>query len=210
MNPQQEELIRSLVLQKRSREDIKHEVISQGFSSKGFEESYVKMLNETHMEEPKTATTTTAEKLEAMGFTSDAPSSLKGKSTRSHFFPVIIVVCVLFIGVYLFLVYGMHFSFDLSHRNGGANGQDDMSVADSVLRSKVDVTAESAQYYDHTMGSYDGVCTGIAVVNPIKCSATAENYSIFTVLSTGDVYCTDSSGFKGILDHLSDGNGLCK
>jgi hypothetical protein len=83
------------------------------------------------------------------------------------------------------------------------------SFADLLTQSKVESTAASARIYGTNMGSYDGVCKDISVVDPVFCSASNDAYVIYAPLQAGGAYCTDSTGFSGTIDSAVSGSS-CK
>ena len=78
--------------------------------------------------------------------------------------------------------------------NSQATEEAHVSVADSILQTKVDSTVASARIYRKRMGTYDGVCRDITVVAPVACKETNEQFVIFVPLSNATEYCVDSTG----------------
>jgi hypothetical protein len=83
------------------------------------------------------------------------------------------------------------------------------SFADLLTQSKVESTAASARIYGTNMGSYEGVCKDISVVDPVVCSASNKAYAIYAPLQAGGAYCTDSTGYSGVIDSAVSGSS-CK
>jgi hypothetical protein len=71
------------------------------------------------------------------------------------------------------------------------------TFSDSVLEAKVETTMASVKLFGGRMGSYDGACDDITVVDPIVCRHSDRAYVVFAPLSIGQYYCVDAQGFKG-------------
>ncbi len=93
---------------------------------------------------------------------------------------------------------------------GSAEIQDGINFNDFLLQQKVAATAASAGLYVGKMGSYEGVCGDITVVEPIQCLETAETFAVFAALSNGQYYCSDSASFSGQVDSPLRDTALCQ
>ena len=80
--------------------------------------------------------------------------------------------------------------------------------ADAAIKSTINNTRAQAElFYDDNSNSYTGLCSNDVIDNAATavanaggsaaadvCDASATEYRITSVLSTGDYYCVDSSG----------------
>jgi len=90
------------------------------------------------------------------------------------------------------------------------NTEGGLTFNDFLLQSNVKGTEASARIWGSTMGSYDGVCSDIAVVDPVVCQESGTSYVIYAPLSNGTYYCLDSSGFNGVIESTSGVQESCQ
>jgi hypothetical protein len=81
---------------------------------------------------------------------------------------------------------------------------------DLVTKSNVETTAASATVYHGRMGSYEGVCQDISVVDPIQCRQNGESFMIFAPVSTGELYCIDNTSFSGTIPGINTAQTSCQ
>ena len=85
-----------------------------------------------------------------------------------------------------------------------------LNFSDFLMQQKVAATAASANMYGGRMGSYEGVCSDITIVDPIQCAETPETFAIFAPLSDGQYYCSDSTSFTGTITGPLRDTVLCQ
>ena len=93
-----------------------------------------------------------------------------------------------------------------SNQRTAASGH---TLEDSLLQTKVEQTVVSGNIQAGRMGSYDGVCTDIVVVAPIRCEQSVTGYSLSAPMSDGTYFCVDSEGFKGFIEKRPAQASLC-
>lgn len=204
--------IKKLLQEGKYKDDIKRELISQGFASDGYEVLYEKLIVELGIEEPKKPATRT--------FTPDITFNTKNdvhadypRPKRHRMSPLPLVLFLVLVGAAFFFWQQSQTSDEATPLWGEGsflealfNG---LSVGDKVLQSKVKTTAVSAGLFGNRMNSLDGVCRDITVVSPILCQGTHTSFTIFTKMSSGDYFCIDGSDFEGIIKQRPANAGSC-
>lgn len=89
--------------------------------------------------------------------------------------------------------------------NVSSNPLKDTSYEANTLRLQT-----SAFAYNRRLMEYTGVCSDIGVPEQYVCKENISQFVIYTQLSTGLFYCTDSSGFIGEVSAVSTESISCQ
>lgn len=219
METDRKEFIKQLVLQGKSREETKVQLVSNGYSSEGFVDEYKALISELHMTEPQAPS--------AFSYNSKVTESYKQEKVRKGGLGkklLSLLILLFFIALVLWgVTYGIPFvsdqfspSIDEEIKWGKEvleDAQDDgnqlFNFTDTLIESKVEGTAISANLYVKRMGLFDGVCKDISVVKPVTCFQTTSAYVLFAPLDA-EFYCIDSKGFKGRVTKMPDSGDSCE
>lgn len=206
---ERKEFIEKLVEEKKSRHEVHGELISQGYSTAGYEDEYAETLKEKGVSEPQPAM--------PKHYSPAAPERIKER-TMHIAIPKILVLFVL-LAVVGGALYGILYSMQESApgvqeeiqwgmEESPVENEEGFNFSDFLLQSKVEATAASANVSGGRMGSYDGACDDIIVVAPIECLDTPKTFSVFAPMSNGAYYCVDSNEFSGAV--AKPNSALCR
>lgn len=171
-----------------SRNEVKHELISLGYGSAGFEDEYTGLVSELGISE--LVPTVSHLQYKTLG-TKKEIKAVPKKSVVVVGKPkplMMVILAILFVGI------GFSFLSVLGYVPTIDKGS---NVSDRLVQSKVEATGASAHVFATRMGSYDGVCDDITVVDPVECQGDKTSFIVFAELSSGFYHCVDNSGFSG-------------
>jgi hypothetical protein len=182
----------------KDRQSVRHELVSQGESTAGFDEEYASVLQKLGVPEPKQQSAFRYEPQEKAEIQKSVDRILERK--RSSMKTILKAVGVVIVCV-LLVVFVMQLPFV-------KEGREEVSFSDTIVETNIQATGASAKVQGGRMGSYEGVCNDISVVAPIRCISNDESFAIYGLLSDGTVYCvdTDSSGRVDRLDGVHCGD----
>lgn len=220
MTPDQESLITRLIGEDAPRDAIKRELISQGYKTGGFDETYVRLLGELHKEEPTSALkppsfaslseTGTFQKQALVYHRQRLPmAAILGKTLKGILVIALFCLCVFllyrsgFLEQYLLPVLG-HLKTTASSTPG------DLSATDYYWKERVGLMSQSARLYVTRMGGLEGVCKDIVVTDPLQCTESAHGYAIYVAVSNDRFYCEDNTNFAGMISALPAQSGRCQ
>lgn len=219
MTPDQESLITRLIGENASRDAIKRELISQGYATSGFDETYARLLKELHKEEPKLV-----QKPPSFARLSETGTFQKQALQHRRQLPISVVISktlkgVLVIALFILCGYLLYHSgfFEqylapVFSRFGTApsSTSSDLSPSDFYWKERVGLMSQSARLYATRMGGIEGVCKDIIVTDPLRCTESAKGYAIYVALSNDKFYCEDSTNFADMLSALPVQPGRCQ
>lgn len=110
-------------------------------------------------------------------------------------FNVIAVICMLgivAIAAYFFL-----------------NTDVDKTAANTARQTEVAQLQTRASTYFARLQYYDGVCASIGATGMHPCYETERAFATGLLLTDGTFYCTDSTGYRGPAQPLSEGETAC-
>ncbi len=187
----------------------RRELVSQGLPTTGFDDVYATALKRLGVSEPKM-------QMPKLAPSGEVPLKvIKPSKKPIKFFIEVIIVCILVGGGFHFELHKKALAWIFNTIPSGAEEQEgsintEINFGDGVLKKKVDATVASAQIYRGRMLDYEGVCTDIAVVEPVMCKEKKETISIFTRLSDGSYYCVDEAGKVGTTPFSTESEVGCK
>ena len=181
-------LIHKLIQEGKSRHEVRTALISEGFGSKDLDADYERALQELGVEEPKHVHTD-------FSYTPTEKASLQKSEARHHrkkMGTLKSALVALFVIAFSILLLMFLRGAPLYKEDAG-----ELDLGESLVRTKVETTAASVKVYGGRLGTYEGACDDISVVDPVICKEEGTAFVVFAPLSTGVVYCVDSTGEKG-------------
>ncbi len=180
--------IQKLIQEGKSRQDVRTALISQGFGSKDLDAEYDQCIAELGIEEPKHVHTD-------FTYTHTEKADLEKSEQRHHRKKMgTLKSALIALFVIVFSVVLLMFLNDKALFSGQSP---EMDLGESLVKTKVETTAASVKVYGGRLGTYDGACEDVSVVDPVICKEDGTAFVVFAPLSTGVVYCVDSTGTKG-------------
>jgi len=217
MEIDRKEFIKQLLQQGKSREETKVQLVSNGYSSQGFEDEYRALVSELNINEPVAPSAFSYDMKAVQNFAQkDAP--LKGTQKKLGSLIVFLTVASLILwGISAVIPIALtQFSIDQEQIKWGEEAKEEapkkgesFNFTDTLAESKAVSTAVSADVYVKRMGFFDGVCKDISVVAPVICLQTTTSYVLFVPLASG-YYCKDSVGFAGKVEKRPTSGDSCE
>lgn len=212
MESEKEELITKLATEGKNKADVRRALISIGYSTEGFEELYDSIRKEIP-EEVKVS-----EKKVAGGVILGDYKSFdtRPKQVQKNPLGLIAFILILCAGAYFAWSQGYTISTLEQMVFGGVSTtatsteNENLTVTDRLIQTKVESTAVSANLFGGTMGSYDGVCGDISVLEPVECLQSSASFVVFAPVGSGAYYCVDSSEFRGTVKNRPNSPLSCQ
>lgn len=195
-------LVHRLLQEGKRYDDVRRELISQGFGTEGFEKEYPEIQKELGIEEPPPTPVvpqrpTFATPAEDVTKLSKEHSGKKIGSIVGSIVKILVALLVIGIAVILFSGYGR----EMRHWVVEKESQGVLYPEDLVHQARLDTLQNAAEAYRKRSLDFVGVCSDIGVNGDVySCSENGESYAIKKELSNDKWYCVDSAGFRGILD----------
>lgn len=212
-------LIKQLIKEGKSSDDIYKEIISHGYTTNGFVATYNKIQKEVDIAEPATTSTVKKTDLNEPGI-EDVRKYVESKqvepastqvSPTSLLMTNIVKLVVGFLIIFVTITVFVDQNTALKERFfGDTGGSRDLSAGDAILKGTLDNIQNSAARYGVRMLGYEGVCESIGIDRAVyNCVENADAYAIEAPLSDGRFYCIDSTDFSDITDSSIDGRASC-
>ena len=208
--------IKTCVEEGKNKLATRSELVSQGFSSQGFEEVYTAILGELGKEEPKQAMPGFLQSTGEVAL-STAPRHVRARQSAKNRNVLIFVILAIVCAALLYRVASLAMPLVKKHfQDAPLETTDDtadpttLTSTDKLLEAKVESTGASANLYVRRMSFVDGVCKDISVVPPVQCTQSPTSYAVFALLSNYTYYCVDGQGSRGIVLKRPENAGSCK
>lgn len=211
------DLMRKLLSEGKRNDGVRLPLISEGFNTEGFAETYRQLQEELGIEDPvpekiksiPTPSPVESEQIqEGQQVYSETIERAHRSSASSNTFKVLIGFLVVVVAVLMLSGIGPRMwqnvfeNFDVARNT--------QNPADLARESQLRTLQIAAEAYHSKLLDYGGVCKSIGV-NPEKqnCVENTETYAIDEQLSGGSYFCVDSSGFAGMTSTSHGGSGVC-
>lgn len=201
MNDPRKECIAKALKEGKFHQDVRMELISNGFDTKNFDELYIAVQNELGIVEPQIETRAEAPYITGerdIKETAAQPMSHRRRMTKNL---VKIGVGVFVLTVVAIIAAGyMDFAIAKAAELFGISPEERVPTADIARQTQIFTLQKSAELYRNKMTDYIGVCESIGIdVDVFSCNDSNDAYAIETELSSGDYYCVDSTPFSGVV-----------
>ena len=217
MKDERYELIKKALQEGKRRDDVRRELITNGFSTEGFEAQYQTAMKELGIEESTSTTSEPAFKLADRILSEKAivrtitqtPSS---KKWIRMLIEVVLLLVVIMLAAGLFRLYGVYQSKSAADKHNSEEGQplNEFSFADSITKAQMTTLQISAEQYKRKLFDYGGLCISIGIPDDVFCSENIKEYAMESLLSSGLFYCIDSTEFSGITQSSKRDAFSCK
>lgn len=218
MDGEKRTLIEASIKRGDTKYKTRDELVSQGYATEGFDLLYATALTHLRVQQPKEKMST------SLLVTGEMPLSNRFEKKRVHIYRSYSIKMMLFLLLCaVVLWFGVRELYPIISKDAVSTeidlwgkrvekgvGINPLNATDSLLQTKVESTAASANLFVGRMGFFEGVCKDISVVSPVQCSESATGFAIFTRLSNGSFYCVDRAGFRGVLEENFFVPGVCK
>ena len=212
MEQKAHELLQQLHEAGHDRNAIYNELISQGYSTEGFEEAYRAVAGSDAVH---------TDAAEAEATTAPTQDSIERQLERYHQSRNTVDMAVLRRNIIkivgggivitgLLIIATTYWSDARTFIFGERESDSELSAEDVVTQANLASMQRSANRYRSRMLDYGGVCRSIGIDRAkYTCTESRDAYAIEGQLSDGRYYCVDSTGFAGVQARSRDGNTAC-
>lgn len=212
MEVAKDELIQKLAEEGKDKAEVRRALISEGLSTEGFEVVYEKFAKKVPVTKPKQSKVQ-GQIIGDFASFETLPSSRKRSQSSGGKFIFSAILILLVVAGYLYVTGGLKITqfgqIDLKN-DVIINDIQSFNIGDKLLQGKVESAAASAHLFERRMGSLEGVCNDIILVDPVECLGTNESFVIFAPVSDSKYYCVDAKGLRENLENRPVSGESCQ
>lgn len=207
MDPQARTLIKTLIKAGKQQDEIRLELISQGFGSEGLQETYTELASELGVTPPapqppapEPEITPRPKRIQVDTKHTPASTTAGASAPSSNLVLNIIKILGLFLVLGALGVVLSQYRTEIKTMFLGSDVDNGMSAEDIVHTTQLSTMQLAAGRYKNQLLDYGGVCESIGIdARVYTCRENSDAYMIAAPLSGGGVYCVDSTGFAGVV-----------